>query len=1380
MSWGDDEEHYVAPPKPKTRVGDEMFPSLLAEKLDALDGVFKPHFKLVDTCKWVKESQEINPHFTALQLKKYRTFLKRKRGKSLLVWKPESIPDLRFLSPWQNTLSQRTMSTHKAIQIMPGRPSLDVHYMKWTKTTFDTTLTPNNDLMWINACELPTPSEMKALVFRSFSWRFETNTELVLIDRPRPDGKNLVLPVGQKTCAVACALTWAYALWSVGLPWEAEYKQLMSIGAEAKVAAAVKAKSWDCMQQLLCDKIVYPNLTDWKLSILYRSARALPKPPKSEDPFSLIGHMCRRPRADHYSGQAVYDVLEREMTRKFRIPRESVCSSGATMEYTRAEGGFNRAVATLSKPVLSIEGKDFAETLVTGSVKTEIQYLEAVKNALRVFRHVTRPAVATVLDIPERGYKHRVPVMVESLAAILGSYLGIYGRRIISAYFGATFRDQDFTMKKAAFFLSGDYESASDRLPWAPCRAVYNWVINLFDIPDKEIWYSVVDWLIGPYNVYEGREARCYYKSIWEHLTPEIDSGIAPNDLQKPLYNQFRNLSRIAGKSIHDAPLLEFVKEGQIGTLFRTVRRVVMTPQILAERLSQRAPFEYRTTKAGVMMSLGLTQLCLYILNWLPHMGRTSQFKLLGDDNVSSYRNRQEAEDVENAKRQNGMDISKTKTIFSSKGYTIAQQIYLKKVGPTGSITMEQVPFFTMRQVIIHDRELNDYVNKPRAAFEKCGEFPEEFRWRVMSLLYSQLRHDIEQLVQAGCDVFHPKHGLFPRLFRRKPVVTPDSLAVWLPSVRNPVDLEPLRTQWEDLIAPDTPFNWLGVPSAKTADITPEKLMGLFTKVYGGAYQAKPSGQMPYRIADYKRRMRLASPLATLFEADYPDGFKPKEPSFEYSVNELPEERITTNIVDRIQNPFVDLVPGIPLSRVICDNILHIDYSNLGEKASNSLVAESEMDVVYVYKDGAGDEGGFEWVIGTRTILIILLFGNSDRNMLGMLKWYKRKGYPNLRHWLCTKDKALKRQWLIKKGKLFISTAWVKTTQALYEKMFASVLPQPKRIPPVVRKQLDQLIFAGNAKDEVILACEEIDAQDFSERLVESNPPPTLHPTLETIPVDRQPPMHLSAQKEAMLAWFKGMVKEHSVFEPCATEEHLQLITANTPISQLNQFRYDYSNRDLNDWNVADLFVRELSTFLSFAKPAPKPPPVETEPIPHARMKERSFEQEEEEDEDLSPITPTPPSQIVVAGFTDTPSLFYPSPDIHGLPKTLGQYNFEINFGDLPIDELLHFTDCVIGGELSGKLALVNGKVRVRGYNYKRNKIDFIVNAQKWLVFKRGCTALIFVEDPDAGRPTIFVTHRPDYDRLKAIVDPDPANTAPRERSMREHWKKGSSTLPKQ
>jgi len=851
---------------------------------------------------------------------------------------------------------------------------------------------------WVRVEDLPPPSAFtRTTVINSLqTFKQVEGTIEVLIDKKRgPDGK-FILPI--KECRLTeIYTTWVHSAWALGLDWKSEIKWISQYDNAEDAARAVKDKAFDCSAQLLgTGPKPFPKASEFQLSTMFRAGRALPCPPIAKEPWFGLEGLLRPPRANVYTYQYIQESMSR-MDGTFHYERDgsAFTSVSAVMEFTRKEGGMNKVIDVLSKAGvqrpetfrhLKADEERFLERdIIQGLRETEAKWDVALANSIPIARRLfSRNPRAFKIDVPERGWKHRVPVFPEAIVVILSATLGELGRDFLQKHFGATYRRRDFIIGNSQWYTSGDYSDASQRGAFFHAHAFYDWVIDRSNLEDRQFWKDAVRWMYSSYDVFEDSVVREKLHGRW--MGNEYDPVNDYSTGMRLLYGA-SSPGPIGRTRAKIQPMLEHAPMRVLG---QTVWGVVKTDtnfrimwDVLADRLMEPLDFEHVTTQAGWLQALSTTQPVLFMLNHLPHHTLSIRNSLeLGDDNVSGHKTYEDALELERHKAMNGMDINEKKSLISDRGYTIAQEHYIRREHD-GFKWIEHVPSFTLRQLFFWRDTLgnvNDFLNKLPAVIENLKTTPEKFKYRALSLIWHSQKKKYLELYKLGLDIMHPKYGLFKedlRVVGRTSTFAnlPHSIARMLfqPYNKEPVSLRRLVMEWDSLTVPEEPWPLLGSDWSQK-EIRWDTLVGTYTASIADPYRIRDTGQLPFRATDALRKLELKEDV-----------------EFDKAL-ELVPERITTRLRPMAKGLDPSTNRGVPLHMCLVKPIVIVDFSNVGGGYVERLVERGDWGTLYLAMDDIAKEyATIETIRGEKKVIVRLTCG-GDRNVIGMLRWFERKG----------------------------------------------------------------------------------------------------------------------------------------------------------------------------------------------------------------------------------------------------------------------------------------------------------------------------------------------------------------------------------------------------
>jgi len=182
------------------------------------------------------------------------------------------------------------------------------------------------------------------------------------------------------------------------------------------------------------------------------------------------------------------------------------------------------------------------------------------------------------------------------------------------------------------------------------------------------------------------------------------------------------------------------------------------------------------TTK-GIYMCYGISFPALTLINHINHYN-TNESKLLykmigfatvGDDNASGHENLDSINKLETSHESHGLVLNKPKSWISSKGYLIAEKIYVKKY-VKHVLKIVELPNFKARILSPKD-PTSAWLYLPQISYENMRFCSFDFKLRVLSTIYRLYERDYKFLLRNQFNIFEIpiQKPIFPiSLFRNK------------------------------------------------------------------------------------------------------------------------------------------------------------------------------------------------------------------------------------------------------------------------------------------------------------------------------------------------------------------------------------------------------------------------------------------------------------------------------------------------------------------------------------------------------------------------------------------------------------------------------------
>lgn len=528
--------------------------------------------------------------------------------------------------------------------------------------------------------------------------------------------------------------------------------------------------------------------------------RALPLPGSCKVRESLA--VLFTPAVDMFPQDTVRAAVEAAMKFKniaLRPPRTKILNSNAAViGWPRSIGGRNRAVKDfLPYSPLPLSGRVLPEETPESQLKVlhnvMINDTRAAVNIARQIRRQVKLPVLQYANIPEPGYKQRIPALPEWYTSILAQNLGTIGFKVVSRLCGRTFRQMNPELKVGNYALSTDFKSSSDSIPHEFALIAWESMLKHTNLSIEEAKELLEDarYLLGAHEIIIPQEYQkpdnpfLGYPSSVEDLVevkePSIDSSFAlhcHSGLSKYLLN-FGNSYMMSHKNWN--PVITAHPEGEHWKLTQnpktTIRQRITLQQWIDRRIAWQSEYSNKlvqpsVTKRGIHMCYGVSFPALTLLNvgvFHHFTDRITDYVVTGDDASSTFDDEKTCDMVRNAQRRTGFIPNTQKEYFSTNGYVHAEHIYLKD-----QVKYRRVPEFKMKSILGlgKGREAGyQWCTVPRTTYENSSGLPEAVRRRVFEYLYAKYHREYDLLYKAGVDIFAiPAKPVFPyRLLPCKP-----------------------------------------------------------------------------------------------------------------------------------------------------------------------------------------------------------------------------------------------------------------------------------------------------------------------------------------------------------------------------------------------------------------------------------------------------------------------------------------------------------------------------------------------------------------------------------------------------------------------------------
>jgi hypothetical protein len=426
-----------------------------------------------------------------------------------------------------------------------------------------------------------------------------------------------------------------------------------------------------------------------------------------------------------------------------------------------------------------------AQQLLRIAEKQADKYLEILEIALEYILTPGYKPELYAIDLPERGGKHRIPLIPEWASGIVAGFMGEILKPTLDNINKSTFRGDNIRNQgRKNLYYSVDFSGGTDNFEWGPVRALWKIVLDRTEFPKwlrhlKKPLNEVIDKLIGPHLVFED-EGRL--EAIREFVEGNYtDEFQFPQKYLKYCKSKALRNSVMKGKP----PLIprgynygvfrkaSYLKEGFTEIGFdkeRLFRRREMFQQPIALMNGG------KVTKRGIQMCYGLSFpslswivfICHYRINRRMNTfgvhEQYTQYHNKGDDNVSAHDSKQTIEELRRYHGETGAVTHQRKTKISSHGFIIAEVWYYWEGKELKSISQPKL------KVLCPEQLPNTWLTQPQAVYKLYQKVDQGLRQKAMEHIWRSHERKYRSLLKLGIDIFStPREPLFPMKFAPSP-----------------------------------------------------------------------------------------------------------------------------------------------------------------------------------------------------------------------------------------------------------------------------------------------------------------------------------------------------------------------------------------------------------------------------------------------------------------------------------------------------------------------------------------------------------------------------------------------------------------------------------
>lgn len=385
------------------------------------------------------------------------------------------------------------------------------------------------------------------------------------------------------------------------------------------------------------------------------------------------------------------------------------------------------------------------------------------------------------LDLPERGGKHRIPLIPEWAPGIVAGVLGNLLKPTLDRINRSTFRGDPIKSRgRKNIYYSCDFKGGTDNLDWAPARSLWHIFLDRMIMPEwaKHLLprlHKAVEVLIGPHLIFETKNR---LEAIREFVDGTRDSKFHwPEDKLHWAKDYWMKKSVFCGK---DQQYVHQIKRGPLrgsAILGDFTQKVQFTRErlFLKRRMFSQDVARMdgaRVTTRGLHMCYGLSFptlswlvfICHYRLNKqlgpLAPYERNIQYDNVGDDNVSAHDQMSTITELKKYHNEIGAITHQKKSKISQKGFILAETWYLW-VGTTLKVVNQP-----KLKVLCPEVSANTWLTQPAAVYQILEGVGLETRTRALEHVWRTWLPKYKRLINMNIDIFNnAPNPLFPIKF---------------------------------------------------------------------------------------------------------------------------------------------------------------------------------------------------------------------------------------------------------------------------------------------------------------------------------------------------------------------------------------------------------------------------------------------------------------------------------------------------------------------------------------------------------------------------------------------------------------------------------------
>jgi len=462
----------------------------------------------------------------------------------------------------------------------------------------------------------------------------------------------------------------------------------------------------------------------------------------------------------------------------------------ACIEVPREKGGLNYMQAWLARIYDPLKIKSLRSLNVPGLIKgirdirdLQIDIIDSAVEFLFSMKEFGLNPLLQVVDLPENGSKHRIPMIPMAAASIAAHWVGEIGMAYVNTIMGfgeaGSGAKTLYIPQKGEVLRSGDALSATDYLDWQQCRIIWKHIVRkVFQeeaILDK--LDSVIDILFGPHDlIFLGDDNIDFtrYDEPLAFMAPEFFHSWNPKQ----------------------APLQSVRKSDGKGEVVPDHTNMRSNPKDWRKWYNDIIRFKGMTTERGCYMCYKVSFPTLCIINDMGHnmasnlLGYYIQRMITGDDNSSIVKTEQDAHVVTNCLGRLGLMDNRAKTRMHRETTIHAEHI-IKRVDAKeqGHIrTKLKIHPKCSMKVLFPSIGGNHWLTLPKEWYMQTKHYPKDIMERGFEYILWKYYTRYKKLCDENICIDWPSNNsIWPIPISSGPRMCPERENLFIPDDSTPI-----------------------------------------------------------------------------------------------------------------------------------------------------------------------------------------------------------------------------------------------------------------------------------------------------------------------------------------------------------------------------------------------------------------------------------------------------------------------------------------------------------------------------------------------------------------------------------------------------------------